>query len=241
MTRVGSVLFAVAAAFALVGPMAAGRAMADGQGAVEVSGPARVSDGDTLRIGDETLRLFGIDAPEDGQSCARADGSAWPCSDHARAALAALIGAAPVTCEGIERDRYDRLVARCWLGGLDIGDWMVRQGHAVAYRTYSEDYAAAEEAARRAGAGLWQGAFVLPSDYRAQARDAAQTAAQTATASEGPDGCTIKGNINARGDRIYHLPGSRDWAGTRIDTDRGERWFCSEAEAASAGWRAARG
>jgi hypothetical protein len=49
--------------------------------------------------------------------------------------------------------------------------------------------------------------------------------------------CDIKGNINARGERIYHVPGGRWYAATRIDRLRGERWFCSEEEARAAGWR----
>ena len=55
-----------------------------------------------------------------------------------------------------------------------------------------------------------------------------------------PGGCAIKGNISGNG-RIYHLPGSRSYEKTRIDTAKGERWFCSEGEARAAGWRAARG
>jgi len=51
-------------------------------------------------------------------------------------------------------------------------------------------------------------------------------------------GCDIKGNINSKGARIYHLPGTSSYAATRIDTSRGERWFCSEQEARAAGWRA---
>jgi len=49
--------------------------------------------------------------------------------------------------------------------------------------------------------------------------------------------CRIKGNISDRG-RIYHLPGSESYDRTKIDTARGERWFCTEAEARAAGWRA---
>jgi len=51
-------------------------------------------------------------------------------------------------------------------------------------------------------------------------------------------GCQIKGNIGSSG-RIYHLPGSDSYAGTRIDESKGERWFCTEAEARAAGWRPA--
>lgn len=50
--------------------------------------------------------------------------------------------------------------------------------------------------------------------------------------------CPIKGNISSGG-QIYHTPGQRDYCRTVIDTSNGERWFCSEAEAEAAGWRAA--
>ena len=36
--------------------------------AFEVAGPARIVDGDTLVIGEEIVRLHGIDAPETGQN-----------------------------------------------------------------------------------------------------------------------------------------------------------------------------
>ena len=53
-------------------------------------------------------------------------------------------------------------------------------------------------------------------------------------------GCTIKGNVSINsGERIYHVPGQRDYAGTVISPDYGERWFCSEEEARQAGWRRA--
>jgi hypothetical protein len=53
-------------------------------------------------------------------------------------------------------------------------------------------------------------------------------------------GCNIKGNISASGERIFHVPGQRYYQATRISAARGERWFCSEAEARNAGWRRAR-
>ena len=48
----------------------------------------------------------------------------------------------------------------------------------------------------------------------------------------GGNGCTIKGNINSKGERIYHVDGkSPSYDETVIDESAGERWFCSEAEA----------
>ncbi|MFC6759221.1 hypothetical protein ACFQFQ_06480 [Sulfitobacter porphyrae] len=54
-----------------------------------------------------------------------------------------------------------------------------------------------------------------------------------------PD-CRIKGNINAAGDRIYHMPGQAFYDRTGIRPEQGERWFCSEAQARASGWRPAR-
>ena len=50
--------------------------------------------------------------------------------------------------------------------------------------------------------------------------------------------CHIKGNISPNtGEKIYHAPGQEHYSETRIRTESGERWFCSEAEARAAGWR----
>lgn len=58
----------------------------------------------------------------------------------------------------------------------------------------------------------------------------------TPTSSE----CSIKGNISHNsGRKLYHLPGMEDYASTRIDPNRGERWFCTESEAIDSGWQKA--
>ena len=50
-------------------------------------------------------------------------------------------------------------------------------------------------------------------------------------------GCVIKGNISVSTNRkLYHLPGMRNYEATIIDSTKGERWFCSEAEAQANGW-----
>jgi hypothetical protein len=49
--------------------------------------------------------------------------------------------------------------------------------------------------------------------------------------------CVIKGNINDRGQRIYHMPGDKFYGRTNISAAKGERWFCSEVEATAAGWQ----
>ena len=52
--------------------------------------------------------------------------------------------------------------------------------------------------------------------------------------------CNIKGNISHNsGDKVYHVPDAEDYQSTKIDTTRGERWFCTEEEARQNGWRKA--
>lgn len=53
-------------------------------------------------------------------------------------------------------------------------------------------------------------------------------------------GCDIKGNINREDEKIYHLPGGRDYDETKIDPTKGERWFCTPQEAEANGWRASK-
>jgi len=194
-------------------------------------GAVRAIDGDTLDLAGQRIRLHGIDAPEAGQGCTTAAGALWACGAAATAALARL-AVGPVACRQVDRDRYGRIVALCRAGGQDLGAALVEGGWAVAYRRYSRRYVGAEGVARRHRRGLWRGAFVVPHDWRRGERLAA--------APSDARRCRIKGNISANG-RIYHLPGSRWYESTRIAPERGERWFCSEAEARAAGWRAPRG
>lgn len=194
-----------------------------------LTGSARVVDGDTLVIGTEHVRLFGIDAPEIDQRC-EAAGATWDCGGFARRELAGLVKGQDLTCAGRGRDRYDRLLARCEVAGRDVGASLVAAGAATAYRRYSSDYVGEEKAARAAGLGIWRGTMETPEAFRHEAAE--QVAG-------GPEGCAIKGNISGNG-HIYHLPGQEHYANTRVDPKRGEAWFCTEAEARAAGFRKAK-
>lgn len=222
------------------GAVEAVRAMKDGADAwladKPVSGTVTVSDGDTLRVGSVKVRLFGIDAPELAQACGD-----WACGRAAADRLAELAAAGSATCLPRDIDRYGRLVATCTVAGIDLGGQLVAEGLARAYVRYGDEYATAEAIARDAGAGLWRGEAEAPWDYRAdralervavQRRPEAETSAGTGARGD----CRIKGNLSSGGRRIYHLPGTRAYARTRIDTAKGERWFCDEAEARAAGF-----
>lgn len=192
-------------------------------------GLARLVDGDTLDIDGRRVRLFGIDAPETGQMCTDHHGRGYRCGEQAVLALRRLIRGNTVRCSGDERDRYDRLIATCQAGGRDLNRAMVQTGWAVAYRQYTDVYLAEELDAAKAARGLWRGPFLRPVTHRAERWEAAKQVS--------PKGCPIKGNISKRG-MIYHTPWSQWYDRTRINTTQGERWFCTEAEAIAAGWRA---
>jgi len=98
----------------------------------DVTGPARIVDGDTIEIAGERIRLHGIDAPEAKQTCANNNGKKWRCGQDATFALANMIGNHWITCKGDTRDRYKRLIAVCYVGQSDINETMVADGWALA-------------------------------------------------------------------------------------------------------------
>jgi len=178
------------------------------------------------------VRLSGIDAPELSQRCGP-EGRKVACGAMAANWLRARIQGRTVSCQVVDTDRYNRAVAVCRAGGGDIGGSLVEAGWAIAYRRYSLTYVGLEDEARSARRGIWGLGFESPAEYRREQR--------AANVPPPPDlRCAIKGNISSSGVRIYHLPGSRAYAEVRIDPRKGERWFCSEREAAAAGWRAVR-
>jgi endonuclease YncB( thermonuclease family) len=131
----------------------------------DIAGVASIVDGDTLEIYGQRIRLYGIDAPEDCQTCEDASGQTWRCGQRAALGLQDLIGHRTVSCDERNLDRYGRMAGRSRVGGLDINLWLVAQGLAPAYRQYSRDYVAAEDRARAAGPGMWVGRLEPPWEW----------------------------------------------------------------------------
>lgn len=211
-----------------------------------IRGPVRVIDGDTFDLGGVRIRLQGVDAPERGQSCRDARGRDWTCGAWATAEVRALIGARPLECRDLGERTHGRVVAACRLDGADLGAMLVARGLVLAcprfarQHAHSQGYEALETAARRAGLGLHAGRTPERAGFCTVRGPAPAVRVQPAAAYPPGGDCAIKGNIARDGTRIYHRPGQRDYAATVIDPHRGERWFCSEAEAQAAGWRPAR-
>lgn len=138
-------------------------------------------------------------------------------------------------CSGSEKDQYGRLLARCDVAGTPINGTLVKEGLAWAFVRYSSAYAGEEADARTRKVGVFATQNEPPWEYRARRWESARQGDGGAPTGE----CVIKGNISRKDERIYHMPWQLDYTRTRIDTGQGERWFCDEGEAASAGWRKA--
>lgn len=123
------------AAIAVVGVSLGAAALASDT----LRGNANIVDGDTIEIAGVPVRLEGIDAPEQRQSCTSESGNV-ACGKLATKALARMIGSAPVTCVVHGKDRYDRLLGECSADGKSLNKAMVQDGWALAFVKYSDRY-----------------------------------------------------------------------------------------------------
>ena len=206
-----------------------------------------VSDGDTITVLDANelqhkIRLTGIDAPEKAQ----------PFGNVSKKHLSGLVYRKQVRVETTKKDRYGRELGKVWVQPadcptcgltLDANLAQVTAGLGWWYREYANEqpvedrqrYEFAEKEARAKRVGLWRDVNPVPPwEWRHRPADFEGTSIPQGA------GCVIKGNINAKGLRIYHLPGQLHYSDTQISETKGERWFCNEADAETAGWRRSR-
>ena len=139
--------------------------------AKERTGPAgsgRSIDGDTLIVGGRRGDLFALTAPALGQICRESTSFGlrdYACGRHARTFLTSLLAGRQTDCvleKPVGKDLRATLIATCYSAGQDLALAMVRAGWALAARQQSLRYEIAEDAARRAKAGLWSGLFAPP-------------------------------------------------------------------------------
>jgi len=171
------------------------------------------------------VRYIGIDTPEiSTRDCF---------ATEAKAANVRLVLNRSVRLERdiSDTDRFGRLLRYVYVGDLMVNLQLVTDGFALVLTyppdvRYNEKLRAAMALAREAKRGLWGG---CPA-----------TANTSPTRLEPPPaGCAIKGNVNAKGEKIYHLPGCGSYEKTVIEKAKGEQWFCTEAEATAAEFRKA--
>lgn len=194
----------------------------------------KIIDGDTIVVsGEKRIRYIGIDTPEPGECFGQ----------EASKANSNLVLGKEISLETDVQllDKYGRTLAYVWLDNTLVNETLVRQGYAKAATyppnvKYQNIFLKAEQKAREEGLGLWADNICKESPI---SNDSTSDVDRVETNYINPDnqGCLIKGNINSKGEKIYHLPGQRYYEKTQIEEAKGESWFCSEEEAEKAGWR----
>lgn len=219
----------------------------------------RVIDGDTLvarcpELGEIRVRLIGTDTPETKHPNRPVEPFGKEASAFTtRVALgqSVRLDLDTLNLARKHRCRYGRVLAYVFVRQVDgvlfdLNAQIISQGYGYVYTrfpfTRMEEFRRLEQEARKARRGLWK-ATDSPADPApvpdAQTRPDAPKAPEPQQAQKPPrkeSRCLIKGNINSRGQRLYHLPGTPFYERTRIDEARGQRWFCTEEEALEAGW-----
>jgi endonuclease YncB( thermonuclease family) len=219
--------------------------------AVDLTGVAKVIDGNTLAVSGTKIRLERIDAPATDQVCLNVEAIRWYCGIEARDQLAMHIAGREIRCTPNGVDDQRRTLATCYLVDEDLNGWMVQQGWALPYFRQSFVFVNAEKDAQIQKRGLWQGAFIAPWDWRRrnnmttvmgtlkEPNAKAMLLNPSTTANAPSPECTIKGDTTRSGRRIYYLQPQKSYA--RIKMDKvSKRWFCTAEEAETAGWRRAR-
>lgn len=176
-----------------------------------VIGAARVVwviDGDTVILADNThIRLIGVNTPEKGECY----------YNQATALTKSLLFTKSVTLEKDLNpfDRYGRTLAYVYLKSnpVSVNEKLLQEGAGFFFLDtinikYQKRLIEAAETARLKPVGLWKTC--------------------------GP--CIIKGNYDIRGHRYYHLPSFRHYSQVVMNFPKGDRWFCSEAAAVTAGF-----
>jgi endonuclease YncB( thermonuclease family) len=204
---------------------------------------------DNLTLDGRTYRLDGIDAPEIDQTCIGREGEAYPCGRAAAQARNEFIAGRTVHCDDLGPDRAypNWRIGRCSVAETDLNRWLVKEGWAINLEPDAKGRFKGDEDDARAGRlGMWKGCFVAPQDFQRQNKRTAQLLGSNCPPDAReklfpaevrmPPGCEIKGKYALRAlpyRGTYHVPGCRSYGRTR----KPDRWFCSEEDARSAGFR----
>jgi endonuclease YncB( thermonuclease family) len=108
-----------------------------------------VVDAGSFRTGERIVRLADVSSPALDKRCTDQAGNAWPCGQRARTALESFLRNKSLTC----RDTPTSNQMRCEAGGVDVAQWLLENGWAMAPNGSTPALRAIEQDARRRGAG----------------------------------------------------------------------------------------
>lgn len=181
----------------------------------------KIRDGDTVVLSDKrVIRYIGVDTPEKGE-----------CYSTESAELnkkLVLNKQVRLETDVNEIDNFGRTLAYVYLpkeGGTPsvmVNTLLLEKGAGTFFLDtinimYQSEMVRAANNAHTKKEGLWSMCAVSP---------------QT--------GCVVKGNVDMNDKRFYHLPTFRHYSQVVMNLEKGDRWFCSEKDAISAGFHRAR-
>ena len=118
-----------------------------------LAGKAYVTDGDGIRVSGQEVRFAGLDAPEFDQVAKHRHGYWFGHGRRVKSSLIREIGGRQVHVAVEDYDKFGRAVGIVTCNGMDVGEWLVREGHAIS--AYSDRYKHIEREAQQAKRGMW--------------------------------------------------------------------------------------
>ncbi|WP_261133725.1 thermonuclease family protein [Bacillus sp. Marseille-Q3570] len=195
----------------------------------------KVVDGDTFKVNyegkEETIRLLLVDTPETVHPSKPVQPFGKEASNFMKEKLAGK--RVELELDVSERDKYGRILAYAYdLEGNMLNEKLLEKGFArVAYifppnTKYVDRFQKIQRDAQKKEVGIWSlENYVAEDGFN-------QEGSEPGNSKEKDSSCTIKGNINSSGEKIYHMPD-----GQYYEITKPEEMFCSELEAQEAGFR----
>ena len=132
-----------------------------------IQGKAKVINSDYIKINDQIIILYGIEAMERKQVC-YIDNKIWPCYDITVRFLESLVDLGETSCNIVKRTRLGRVFGICFVNSINIelNRELVEKGYALARRKQTKDYIKYEKTAKKNKLGIWQSQFIEPWNWR---------------------------------------------------------------------------
>ena len=127
-----------------------------------------IVSGDVFRIGDDTVRLYGLATPIIDQKCKDASGHIYDCGYVAARMLKDFVNGDDVNCRVMNINAKGELMSACSVGSFDIGAAMVEAGWAIALPAVTQIYLPYQQKAQEGKKGMWEGQFQMPWEWAVQ-------------------------------------------------------------------------